>query len=120
MGMATIKGYLLMASQVNVRIENWEEFYKIAHWFLSQKEETDNWVFRGQKDATWELKTTLERQGDEATKKFVKTRSDYVNTLCNHLRISARQTRNGCCLGSKTIGCKKGIKTITGSCQCLR
>lgn len=114
MGMATIKGYLLMASQVNVRIENWEEFYKIAHWFLSQKEETDNWVFRGQKDATWELKTTLERQGDEATKKFVKTRSDYVNTLCNHLRISSKANEERMLSRFKDYWVQEGHKDYYG------
>ncbi len=47
---------------LTLRIETWDEFYRLAASFLADKRQ---WVFRGHASAEWELKTLLERENDK-------------------------------------------------------
>lgn len=51
---------------ITLKIENWDEFYRLASWFLKDE---GQWVFRGQTKAEWELKTTLERASNKRKSK---------------------------------------------------
>ena len=66
---------------VIVRINDWDEFYVLASWFLN---DVGQWVFRGQKKVEWELATTLERESKKQ-KSTRKGKSQFV-TLDEYLR----------------------------------
>ena len=74
---------------VAVRVENWDEFYRLAAWFLNDR---GQWVFRGQKKAEWELTTTLERESKkQASTKKAKRQ---FATLDEYLRARPRSNES--------------------------
>ena len=52
----------MQSKMVTVRINKWDDFYKLAAWFLN---DTGQWVFRGQEKSEWELKSSLERESEK-------------------------------------------------------
>ena len=79
------------AKQYKVRISKWEEFYRLANWFLNEK---GTWVFRGHEDASWRLESTWDRF--EASCKmpaFTKTCSEADAALAEYFKFFSETKR---------------------------
>jgi len=59
----------------HVQISHWPDFFRLMNFFARRKEGGWQWVFRGQKDSTWGLQSSLEREIEEYWKNTLRKES---------------------------------------------